>query len=205
MNLRTASLLLIPVFLAACEDDGSGPNSGDQLTRAEAILLAGELSGAVETTAGTPEVTIGQDGAAAAAGPITFTRDQESTHPCPGGGTVSLQWRITGTADFETGSFTLDVDGTNRPAGCQYLHDGTTLTISGDPDLDFSAHAATVNYEPTEPFTAGIEGAFSWSASDGRSGQCLVDYQAVTDFAAKQRTVEGSVCGHSIAQTLSWK
>lgn len=203
MNLRSASLLLLPVLLAACSDDGSGPNTGDQLTREEALMIASAVSGSVETTSAAPSVsTSGLDGVAA--DPITFTQDHESTHPCPRGGSVTLRWTVSGTADPEAGVFELDVEGVHQPSGCTYPHDGLTFTITGDPDLEFAAHVALANHQPSEPFTASIDGAFNWNASDGRSGRCVVQYEEVTDFLAKQRTVDGNVCGHTVTQTFSW-
>jgi hypothetical protein len=79
-----------------------------------------------------------------------------------------------------------------------------TLTITGDPDLDFGAHVGVSNHQRSQPFTATIDGAFSWTASDGRSGSCTVEYEEITDFAARKRTVTGNVCGHTVNETLTW-
>ncbi|HEX6067139.1 MAG TPA: hypothetical protein VFZ04_23045 [Longimicrobiales bacterium] len=203
MNLRSASLLLLPVMLAACSDDGSGPNNtGDPLTRAEALMIAAAVSGSIQTTSAAPTVTSAQDGAAAV--PITFTQEHESTHPCPSGGSLTLSWTVSGTADAEAGVFELDLDGTHKPSACAYPHQGLTFSITGDPDLDFSAHMAFASHQPSEPFTANIAGAFNWTASDGRSGHCSVQYAEVTDFVAGQRTVDGNVCGHTVKETFTW-
>ena len=40
--------------------------------------------------------------------------------------------------------------------------------------------------------------------SDGRSGECLVSIDAVTDFNARQRTLSAQVCGHTINETTTW-
>ena len=208
MNLRSASLLLLPVMLAACSDDGSGPSTGDQLTRDEALMIAAAVSGSIETTSTTSQQAPASQGAASADGiaavPITFTQEHQSTHPCPSGGSITLQWTVAGSADPEAGSFELDLDGTHTPSGCTYPHEGLTLSFTGDPDLDFSAHLAIANHLPSEPFTASINGAFNWTASDGRSGRCAIQYTEATDFAAQTRTVNGQVCGHTVNQTFSW-
>src|SRR5215204_1356211 len=120
MQFRSASLMLFAVVLAACSDS-AGPNSGDQLTRAEALLVAGEVTGSVSTTSVTPTSNT-QD--AVASVPTTFTQDHESSHPCPAGGTVRLTWRVNATVDPEAGVFELDVQGTHKPSGCAYLHEG---------------------------------------------------------------------------------
>ena len=202
MNLRSTYLLLFPVLLAACSDDGLGPNSGDRLTREEALMIAAAVSGSVETTSAAPTVTASQDRVAGV--PITFSQTHESTHPCPQGGSLTLKWTVTGSADPDAGDFQLDVDGTHEPSGCIYPHQGLTITLTGDPDLSFEAHLGITNGQPSEPFTAAIEGAFNWSASDGRSGRCVVRYDESTDFVAKSRTVDGEVCGHTVQQTFTW-
>jgi hypothetical protein len=202
MNLRSASLLLFPVVLAACSDDGLGPNSGDQMTRDEALMIAAAVSGSVETTSTAPTVTASPSRVAGI--PFTFSQDVETSHPCPQGGNVALQWTVSGSADPDAGSFVLDLDGTHKPSGCAYPHNGLTFTLTGDPALSFSAHIAIANHQPSAPFTASISGAFNWTASDGRSGRCVVQYSESTDFIARQRTVDGEVCGHTVKETLSW-
>jgi hypothetical protein len=201
MKFHSVSLLLLPIIVTACSDS-AGPDSGDHLTRAEALLIAGEVSGSVGTTSTAPVTTSSQDGIAS--DPFTFTKDLETSHPCPRGGTVQLAWRVDGTIDPDAGMLELNLEGTHKPSACAYLHEGVTLTITGDPDLDFAAHLAVNNSQPTEPFTASINGAFNWTASDGRSGRCSVAYEEVTDFNARKRTVDGDVCGHTIKETLSW-
>jgi hypothetical protein len=201
MNVRSASLLLFPALLAACSDDGSGPNTGDRLTRDEALMIATAVSGSVETTSATPRMS-GQD--RVASDPFTFTREHESTHPCPRGGNVALSWTVSGMADPEAGAFEFDVEGTHAASACSYRHQGLTISVTGDPDLDFAAHLALADHQPSEPFTASINGAFNWEASDGRSGHCVVEYAAVTDFQQRTRTVEGEVCGHTVEETFTW-
>ena len=200
MKPRSSALILFPLFLAACSDS-AGPNSGDRLTREEALRLAAEVSSSVGATSVAP-VRSHPDGIASV--PINFSEDHESTHPCTDGGTVRLTWQITGSIDPEAGSFEMDVEGTHKPSGCAYEHQGLRLTINGDPDMDFDAHVAIANGQPSEPFTVSINGAFAWSASDGRSGRCTVQYAEVTDFAAGKRTVDGNVCGHVVQETLTW-
>ena len=200
MKPRSIPFFFFSIFLAAC-GDSAGPNSGDRLTREEAIRLATEVSSSVATTS---TAQVRNDAAAAASVPINFTEDHELSHPCAGGGTVRLTWHVTGSIDPEAGLFELDVEGTHKPSGCAYEHAGLVLTINGDPDMDFDAHVAVASGQPIEPFTIDINGAFAWSASDGRSGRCTVQYAEVTDFAAGKRTVDGNVCGHVVKDTFTW-
>ena len=197
-----AALMILPVVVAACSDS-AGPASGDRLSRAEALLIAGEVSGSVGTTSHAPIAGRAQE-RAASADPFRFTEDLESSLPCPRGGTVQLAWQVDGLVDVEAGLLELDLEGTHKPSGCAYLHEGVTLTITGDPDLHFAAHLAVRNSAPSQPFTASINGAFSWTSSDGRSGRCAVAYEEVTDFNARRRAVDGNVCGHAIKETLTW-
>ncbi|MGH7466300.1 MAG: hypothetical protein ACREK1_14045, partial [Longimicrobiales bacterium] len=57
---------------------------------------------------------------------------------------------------------------------------------------------------PSQPFTFTLDGALRWETSDGRSGLCQLELDAVTDFAAQERTVQGAVCGHTITETTTW-
>jgi hypothetical protein len=65
-------------------------------------------------------------------------------------------------------------------------------------------HAAIENNQPKGAFTAETEGAFEWTASDGRSGRCVMNLLVSTDFAGRKHIADGEVCGHSIKQTVTW-
>jgi hypothetical protein len=199
--MKVRSALVLALFgLAACNDDATMPGSGS-LSREEAIMIAAAVTGNVETTSANTPVGA-QNGVYF--DPITFNQQLQASHPCPRGGTATLRWDATLVIDTAQHTIELDVEGAHTPAACAFMHEGTTITIDGDPRLDFDAHLALANHVPSEPYTANIDGAFTWSASDGRSGRCTVAYQEVTDFAARQRTREGSVCGHTVQETLTW-
>ena len=89
--------------------------------------------------------------------------------------------------------------------GCALEKDGVVLTLTGDPSLDFSAHAAVRNGQPSEPATSAVGGKLKWSSSDGRSGSCSVDLAAKTNFTAKTHTVAGSFCGHAVNEVTTWR
>jgi hypothetical protein len=46
--------------------------------------------------------------------------------------------------------------------------------------------------------------AFDYATDGGRTGQCLVSIDAVTDFVLKRRTLEADVCGHTVTETTTW-
>ncbi len=84
------------------------------------------------------------------------------------------------------------------------VDEGATFTFNGDPGLQIALHAVAANGVATAPWTSSIDGAFAWSSSDGRAGRCVVDLLASTDFADRERTITGEVCGHTIQQTVAW-
>ena len=201
MTRSTLGMLSAVLVLAACSDDAAGP-TGDPLTRAEAALIAGNVTANSDQTAAAPQMSV-TVGDAAASDPMSFTNDLEINVPCPVSGRLQQRWTASVTFDQATGTFAMEVKGNQKHLACAFSHEGITLTVDGDPDIDIEAHVATANHRPTE-HTLSIEGAFKWSASDGRSGTCPITLEAVTDFAARKRTVDADVCGHTIKETTSW-
>jgi hypothetical protein len=200
MTRSTLAILSAVFVFAACSDDAAGP-TGDQLTRAEAQLIAGNVTANTEQATASPQMSTLGD--ASAADPINFTNDLEFTVPCPVSGQLQQRWTARVTFDQAAGSFEMEVNGMQKHLACAFRHEGLTLTVDGDPDIDIEAHVATQNHQPTQ-HTLRIEGAFKWSASDGRSGTCPITLDAVTDFGARKRTMEADVCGHSIKETTTW-
>jgi len=201
MRFRLVSLFAVTVAMSACSDDSSGPDASS-LSREEALMIASAVSSSAQTSTTTssarpmPNVT--------AAVPISFEHDVETSHPCPQGGTVNITVHATGTVDVEAGSAVLDVTGSQRHAACAFVHHGVTITLTGDPDLDFESHASILNQQPNAPFSVDVNGALNWSTSDNRSGRCVIAYEEVVDFVARRRTVDGSICGHVVRETFTW-
>lgn len=202
MNRRTLALLGSVLVLGACSDDAAGL-SGDRLTRAEAALIAGDVTAKGDLVTSTPQVTPNGVESSATGVPRTFTQDLNITVECPFGGQVQQVYSVKATMDLDAGNFLLDVTGTQQHVACAVRHNGVTITLNGDPDIDMEAHVGTVNHQP-QAHTLAIDGAFRWTASDGRSGTCPISLDAVTNFAARTRTVQGTVCGHSYSETTSW-
>jgi hypothetical protein len=201
MTPRTLTAMAVATVIAtACSDDAAGP-SGDRLTRAEAAVIAGDITANSDRAAAMPQVASMNDGTAG--DPGTFTQELEINVACPVSGNIQQKWKVDASFDQEAGSFSLDIAGFQKHIACAFRHEGVTITVDGDPDVDLEAHVASANFRPTE-HTLDVDGAFKWSASDGRSGTCPITLEAVTDFAARKRTVEGNVCGHAIRETTSW-
>ena len=201
--MRRYWIACLPLLvLSACQDT-AGP--ADSLSRAEAVAVAAQVLASGEgLTASLDGSASSGDQAAAAGAPTTFTHTHRSTHPCPSGGEVSFDLTVEGSFDPEAHTFEVDVEGSQTHTSCAFPHDGLVITVTGNPDIDFSAHAAAINGQPSEPYTANVSGGFRWSSSDGRSGTCAVTLASVTDFAARRRTLEGNICGHTVTETTTW-
>lgn len=202
MNRRTLALLGTVLVLGACSDDPAGP-TGDRLTRAEAALIAGDVTAKGDVVTAMPQMSASGVESSTAGIPRTFSQDLNITIECPLGGQVQQVYSVDATMDLDAGNFSLDVTGTQQHMACAVRHNGVTITLDGDPDIDMEAHVGTVNHHP-QAHTLEINGAFKWTASDGRSGTCPINLDAVTNFAARTRTVAGTVCGHSYNETTSW-
>ena len=193
------------IFVVTACADSTGP-TGDRLSRVEALQLAAmvmassegvAISTSAESSAAAPET-------GAAGPPTSFTHTHESTHPCPSGGQVAVTLAISGTFDEDTNSLQADLDGSHTHSSCAFPHNDLTLTVTGTPSIGFSASIGAVNGEPSQPFTFSLDGAFRWEASDGRSGTCPLAIEAITDFIAGERTVQGAVCGHTLNERTTW-
>jgi hypothetical protein len=199
MSKRITALLAATVVFAAC-GDAEGP--GDVMTRTEALLISSALTAQGESTATASEPETGEVSIASV--PTTFTQDHTSSHPCPQGGHLALSYRVTGAFDNSVGSWEIDLAGKQTHMSCAYSLQGLTITVHGRPEINFDARAAVYNGAPSEPATLGIDGSFRWTASDGREGTCQIEVNAITDFAAKRKTVNGAVCGHTIQEITTW-
>jgi hypothetical protein len=202
--MRRHPLAFLPLLaLAACQD-GSGP--GDSLTLEEALAVTAQVIASGEGAAlSSLDGSASSEVAAAYAGvPTTFIHTLQSTHPCPSGGQLRLDLVVHGSFDEAARDLELDLEGSQTHSSCAFPHNGIVITIDGNPDIDFTARVAATNGQPSEPYTATVNGGFRWSASDGRDGVCTVTINAVTDFAAKRRTVEGDICGHTVTATTTW-
>jgi hypothetical protein len=203
------SVRSIPVVLAAlaaltaCDGDATGPR-GD-LSRGEAMSILPSVLGAAEAAGSASVKTTPNSSAVDGYGPpFTFTHSVETSHPCPLGGVVRLDFELAGSYDGDTKAASLDLDGVQTHDGCAITHEGVTLTVTGRPNLAFAAAAAAVNGQANTPFTFDVDGAVNWTTSDGRSGTCEITIDAATDFQAKRRTVQASVCGHTVTETTTW-
>ncbi len=194
------ALALAPA-LAACSDDAVGP-TGDQLSREEAAFIAAEVLANGEMSMDVPEGFVGDVQVDKV--PFTAARDLVITHSCPAGGQVTLRWSADIDLDPDAGDLTIDVEGSQEHDACGFTRQAITYVINGDPGISVTAHVEIENHQPVGEHTLNVEGGFRWSSSDDRSGTCPINVEAITNFATRTRTVEGSVCGHTISETFTW-
>lgn len=204
MNRKTIGVCAMAVLFAAC-DKSATDTEGDALTRAEAFAVA---SAVAEVNADAADRGIGEGSASAtlsvAAEPKTISFDHTSSHACPTAGRITVGMQAVLVWDRDTNAGELNATGSLVHDACAFPHEGLTLTVTGNPSLTVTSHAATSGGRPSEPWTSDAGGSFSWSASDGRSGTCGIDVSTVTNFDTRSRTVQGEVCGHTIDQTITW-
>jgi hypothetical protein len=203
MRRLTIGLAVVALVLTGC-DKNPMESTGDRLTRAEALAIAEGVSGAGSSATSGLNTSPSANGITTASEPHTIRLQHEGDHRCPTSGRIQVAIDASLTFDLQAGSFAADVDGSLDPDACAFVKDGVTLTITGDPDLNFEAHASAENHRPVGSWSSEASGAVNWTASDGRSGRCVVDISDVTDFVAKTRTVEGEVCGHEVRSVLTW-
>jgi len=200
MKRISAVGIMMAVALAAC-DDGPAASTGDEMTEQEAAAILATVRTAGDGAYGQLSAQSGQ--LTVNAMPTTITVAHESNHPCPQGGSVAAELNATLQFDEETQSSGIDAEGSLTHSECAVRHRQLTLTIDGDPRLSFELHAGVENGEPVE-FSQSASGALNWSASDGRSGRCVIEYSHVINFSEGERVIEGEVCGHTVRQVTTW-
>jgi len=193
------------VLAAAACSDSTGISGG--LSQADANQLAADLD--ASSSLGTAEFglgavfSIGVDGngaAATASAPQPINNQFSVTKQCPRGGQVGIAGSIVGTGDRTTHSLTLDATAKRTDASCAFDTRDGVLTLSGNPDLNYTGHLNIVNGALVGLQTQTHKGSFTWSRTGG-SGTCDVDITSSYDPATKTATVTGSFCGHAVNVT----
>ncbi len=193
-RIRLVAVTVAALALAACGKDATSPAASPQLKPDEAQALALGMAASGDAYSGAvavPDVvTRSTANGGTSFGPITFTKPR----PCPKGGSITPDVKLSGSIDATARSLTLDVSGTETPTECAYPVKALTITVNGNPNLAITAHLAIVAGAPSGAQTFTEKGAFTWKSSDGRSGSCTVDVASSADFAKNLRTVTGTFC-----------
>jgi hypothetical protein len=198
MKLPRLALAVLALSTAACgdSDDPVTPTEGDELTAAEAAVLAGIFTGEALGSAQQQLPGAGAQGPATA--PTPFDVDVSFNVPCPLGGSVDYRGSMSGEVDAEAGNMAVSVSTSQVHAACGVDVEGVTVFVTGAPGLDFSADIAAQGDPPQGSLSATWSGGFSWEASDGRSGTCGVNLSAAQDLTVGTGSVSGTFCGASI-------
>jgi len=181
----------LALFVTACGSDGpTGTNSGDPLTTQEALDVYAQLNLAVSQALG-----------GAVPGPAASPGEAMDPIPnvsadCPYGGSVSV------SGDVDAGNFgqnggSISFTFTENISGCKVMSGGYTFTVNGDPniaingDIDVSIDGQAYDISGTYD----LDGGFSYTSDDGRSGSCAMDVSVNYGTFS----VSGSICGQSLS------
>ena len=219
-STRRADLLGIAVLgmalvAGACSGSGTGPARGS-LSADESGALAttmdsenntvvGDQTGRLDTSPGLAPLadqTGGTPGLRA-----TVLSSQTTFHTqrdCRLGGSLTVDGDISHTFDTDTHTLTADFQATVTHDGCVRNIRGTHITLTGNPNLQLAAHRQRVSGLPSGLQTWSLKGSVGWVKPDGTSGTCDIDIQGQLDPAAHTRTVDGTVCDHTIHSSLTW-
>lgn len=196
--------LAAAALLAGCEKNATAPATS-ALESADAALLAEELDAltGAALSAGIGTTVLFSEMPANAA-PIPVDRSFTNTRRCPAGGSVTVAGTTKGEVDRAARSATLETLATRTESACAIptrRAGGATLTVTGNPNVAIKANQKVVNGKPVGPQTIAQKGAFTWSASDGRTGSCTVDLVSTVDFTVLTYSVKGTMCGRTIDVT----
>jgi len=194
---RFAFALGAVLLSAAACGDSTSPNSA--LTPGEASELALQMGAHFSTGLSRSALSARAGGPLLNAIPLPFSGSITANVPCPAGGSTRLSGNVSGTIEESTQSFTANVSATNSPDECGYPVHGKTIFTTGS--LTATAHVEIKNGVPVGAQTATLVGEFSWHGSDGRKGNCTVNYTASANYTSNVATVNGNFCGSTIQFT----
>ena len=211
MQLRALTVLaLTAVALAGCEDvlgsDGDLTADEVDVLTDDIVATAFGVTGPA-ATADASTVDAEPDGdAELAADPITSRTEFVTIRTCPLGGQLVVEGTREREWDRETRSGTSDLALTKTHEDCARAlrRADVTITLNGAPNVAVEAHHAWENGQRVGLQTLDMEGAIDWETSDGRSGTCPIDVEAVFDPETHTRTVTGTVCDRTFERTTTW-
>jgi hypothetical protein len=183
------------VALPACKDDPTG-TSGDALSLVEATDIVSGIYDLLELI----DIPLLSSGPAAVPYAELYDPMIDVSIVCDGEvGTATMGGTIAGDVDQEAGTADITVSATADFAGCQLIGDAVTLTLDGNPDIDFSGSIAITDVS----VLLGIEvdGNVSFETDDGRSGTCDVTLSLSAGATALgvSEQLTGTICGVNAA------
>ncbi|GMV06352.1 MAG: hypothetical protein AMXMBFR53_26280 [Gemmatimonadota bacterium] len=198
-----AALLL--TLVTGC-GDGLAPAPDGALTRDETVALAASMGIEALAFAGTRRAAT--QGAAAPEGavpaPEVVTVDFSLRRPCPLGGAVNTSGSIRVETDGgPPRTEVADVTTTDVHDRCVFLVAPTRISLTGDPEVKTTVHAASRDGQPWGAQTVTVVGAVLWETDDDRSGRCAIDIFVEANQDAGTSVVRGVFCDHTFNVTVT--
>jgi len=202
--LLLAGALATTIALAACGNDITSAGTRSQLSRSDAVALAGDFGdqdGAMLDGFGGPAFSASPSGPSFATSTVTttFTR----TRTCPQGGDVKLEGSMVRSWDRAAQSGSIQFTATRTEEACAFNHNGATITVTGSPNTQLTASQTVTGGTPGIR-TATKKGSFTWTRSTGASGSCTIDVTHTWDPATHTLHVSGTLCNQTIDVTRTW-
>lgn len=198
MGMRRSALgglalaLAVVLGLAACGDDGTGPETGLTTQEAEQVAEAiGQQMGFFGFSGGSASVQpdlVPRGGTAEQSSSFAFETS------CPGGGSVVFSGTVTADESGSSSSLDgeLDFDDCARTTS-----EGSTVTLTTRPVYDWTGTFEVVS-ETEFQMDSSLGGDFDWQL-DGKSGSCGLAIETSLNVSATQdgssATVSGSTTG----------
>jgi len=205
--LSLAAIVSLALLILGC---GSGNSNSSALTQAQAQAIATAVSNgigqALAGTFGAPSLRPSSDAmrrvgtaANAATPPLcmpssagqTCTWPISGTFACPGGGTMAVSGKITGSLNT-TGSGSAQVQIAGVPASCSV----NGMILNGAPQVDVAAQMNVLNDMPEWPVTGSETGAVSYGPHPSGTCQLNLTYTVNSNLSC---TVSGTACGQSVS------
>lgn len=198
-TLALASLIAATFTLTSCGSDSTG-NSGDALTADEASALASEFLGLLQGIDIPLFEALPSPAASPAAVPYGDLYDPviDVNEACDGGGNATIGGTISGDVDSQTYAADINVTATAGFASCGVVSQSSTITVSGNPDVQISGHVVFDPDQESASIDLGGKGSVTYETNDGRSGTCAVDLSAnasLTSVSGLTQSVTGTMCG----------
>ena len=197
-NVRLFALFAL-LATAAC-DEALVPG---ELTETEAAELAAVImESTFANTAGLGETA---QASGPAMVPVEYSQSVDASLPCPMGGNVGIEATVDYVGDTQSQAFELDYTMTQTHDGCgAETEGGRQFTLNGSPNLQLDIGIMSEDGQSAS-WSGSITGAIDWE-SEGFEGSCSMSLEfggsALAETSANFE-MNGSVCGHSVQQTLS--
>lgn len=203
--LLALTAALLPALFTGCGDD-LGPDPDDTLTQDETVAVAASMGlDALAFAAARRRAARGvAPGGSAATASEVVTVDFQIRRPCPLGGAVNTSGSVRVERDEGPPlAEVADVATTDVHDRCVFLVAPTRVSLTGDPEVKTTVHAASRDGQPWGAQTVTVVGGVLWEADDGRSGRCAIDIFVEANQDAGTSVVRGVFCDHTFDVTVT--